>query len=186
VEGSGEGIASYDDEHYKTWPEPWTEIDEVEGWYLKSMTPLEELASFLATRGDCLTDNGRLGEAVQAYAWASAIAPEDKRYQQILSFTHHKYLAQHEQETALLLETNQKNRERQQRILAGPTASRPSSGGITSARPVTATDWPRKAPFHEAMTRYNRELMKWNRLNQIGQVRGMPPNAPRTGIDFDR
>ena len=40
VEGAGEGIASYDDEHYKTWPEPWTEIDEAEGWYLKSMTPL--------------------------------------------------------------------------------------------------------------------------------------------------
>ena len=92
VEGAGEGIASYDDEYYKTWPEPWTEIEEAEGWYLKSMTPLEELASFLATRGDCLTDNGRLSEAVQAYAWASAIAPEDKRYQQILSFTHHKYL----------------------------------------------------------------------------------------------
>jgi hypothetical protein len=58
VEGAGEGIASYDDEHYKTWPESWTEIDEAEGWYLKSMTPLEELASFLATRGDCLTDSG--------------------------------------------------------------------------------------------------------------------------------
>ena len=96
LEGAGEGVASHDDEHYKTWPEPWTEIDKAEGWYLKSMTPLEELASFLATRGDCLTDNGRLGEAVQAYAWASAIASEDKRYQQILSFTHHKYLAQHE------------------------------------------------------------------------------------------
>ena len=79
---------------YKTWPEPWTETDKSGGWYLRSMTPREELASFLATRGDCLTDNGRLGETVQAYAWASAIAPEDTRYQQILSFTHHKYLAQ--------------------------------------------------------------------------------------------
>ena len=71
VEGAGEGIASYDDEHYKTWPEPWTEIDAAEGWYLKSMTPLEELASFLATRGGCLTDNGRLAEALQAYGWAA-------------------------------------------------------------------------------------------------------------------
>ena len=184
VEGAGEGIASYDDEHYKTWPEPWTEIDEAEGWYLKSMTPLEELASFLATRGDCLTDNGRLGEAVQAYAWASAIAPEDKRYQQILSFTHHKYLTQHEQETALLLEMNQRNRERQQRMLAGTTAGRPPSG-IPSAMPVSASARSPKPTFHEAMTRYNRELMEWNRLNQMGRAQGMPPSAPRPGIDFD-
>jgi len=155
VEGSGEGIASYDDEHYKTWPERWTEIDEAEGWCLKSMTPLEELASFLATRGDCLTDNGRLGEAVQAYAWASAIAPADKRYQQILSFTHHKYLVQHEQETALLLEMNQRNRERQQRMLAGTIAGRPPSG-IPSAMPVPAATRPPKSTFHEAMTRYSR------------------------------
>ena len=85
VEGAGEGIASHDDEHYKTGPEPWTEIDEAEGRHLKSMAPLEELASFVAARGDCFTDNGRLGEAVQAYMWASVIAPKDKRYQQILA-----------------------------------------------------------------------------------------------------
>ena len=184
VEGAGEGIASYDDEYYKTWPEPWTEIDEAGGWYLKSMTPLEELASFLATRGDCLTDNGRLSEAVQAYAWASAIAPEDKRYQQILSFTHHKYLARHEQETAHFLEMNQRNRERQQRMLAGTTAGRPPSG-IPSVMPAWGTARPPKPTFHEAMTRYNRELMEWNRLNQMGQARGMPPSAPRPGVDFD-
>jgi hypothetical protein len=185
VEGAGEGIASYDDEHYKGWPEPWTEIDKAEGWYLKSMTPLEELASFLATRGDCLTDNGRLGEAAQAYAWASAIAPEDKRYQHILSFTHHKYLAQREQETALLLEMNQRNRERQQRMLAGTTAVRPPSG-IPSVMPVPGSARPPKPTFHETMSRYSRELMEWNRLNRMGQVRGMPPSAPRPGIDFDR
>jgi hypothetical protein len=186
LEGAGEGIASHDDEYYKTWPEPWTEIDEAEGWYLQSMTPLKELASFLATRGDCLTDNGRLGEAVQAYAWASAIAPEDKRYQQILARTHRSYLAQHEEEMALLMEMNQLNRQRQQRILGGPKPSGSSSAGIRAARPLTAADGPRKTTFHEAMTRYNRELMEWNRLNQMGRARGMPPIAPRPGVDFDR
>jgi len=184
VEGAGEGIASYDDEHYKTWPEPWTEIDRAEGWYLKSMTPREELASFLAMRGDCLTDNRRLGEAVQAYAWASAIAPEDKRYQQILARTHHKYLVQHEHEIALLLEMNQRNRERQPRMLAGtPTGRLPSE--IPSSGPVPAATRPPKSTFHEAMAGYSRELMEWNRLNQMGQARGMPPTAPRPGIDFD-
>jgi hypothetical protein len=183
VEGAGEGIASYDDEHYKTWPERWTEIDEAEGWYLKSMSPLEELASFLATRGDCLTDNGRLGEALQAYAWASAIAPGDRRYQQILVRTHQKYLAHHEQEMASLMEANQRNRESQQRFLAGPMLGRPSSGGISPGRPVMDADGPRPLAFHEAMARYNHDLMEWNRANQMGTARGLPPSAPRPGVD---
>jgi hypothetical protein len=121
---------------------------------------------------------------VQAYAWASAVAPEDKRYQQILARTHHRYMAQHEQEMALLLEMNQRNRERQQRMLAGTTAGRPPSG-TPSAIPVPAAARPPKSTIHEAMTRYGRELMEWNRLNQMGQARGMPPIAPRPGIDFD-
>jgi hypothetical protein len=113
VEGAGEGIASCDDEHYKNWPEPWTEIDAAEGWYLKSMTPREELASFLATRGECLWDNGRLAEALQAYEWASAMAPRDRRYQQLLARSHHEHLVEREHEIALLMERNQRNRERQ-------------------------------------------------------------------------
>jgi hypothetical protein len=184
VEGAGEGIASYDDEHYKTWPEPWTDIDEAEAWYLKSMTPREELASFLAMRGDCLTDNGRLPEAVQAYEWASALAPGDKRYLQILARTHHKYLAHQEHEMALLMEMNQRNREHQQRMLMGPT-SKNSPFATASAMARTAGSQTQKLPFHEAMARYSRELMEWNRLNQMGRARGMPPSAPRPGIDFD-
>ena len=50
--------------------------------------------------------------------------------------------------------------------------------------PAWGTARPPKPTFHEAMTRYNRELMEWNRLNQLGQ-RGMPPRAPRPGVDFD-
>ena len=169
VEGAGEGIASYDDEHYKTWPEPWTEIDEAEGWYLKSMTPLEELASFLATRGDCLTDNGRLGEAVQAYAWASAIAPEDKRYKQILCVRITGPGAARTRDVAL--DGNEPAKSRTPTANAsGTTAGRPPSG-IPSAMPVSAADRPPKLTFHEAMTRYNRELMEWNRLNQMGRAR---------------
>ena len=184
VEGAGEGIASYDDEHYKTWPEPWTDIDEAEGWYLKSMMPREELASFLAMRGDCLTDNGRLAEAVQAYEWASALVPRDQRYLQILARTHHKYLAQHEHEMVLLMEINQHNRERQQRMLVGPT-DRGSSFATASPNLQMADRQAQKLPIHEAMARCSRDLMEWNRLNQMGRARGMPPSAPRPGIDFD-
>jgi hypothetical protein len=183
VEGAGEGIASYDDEHYKTWPEPWTNIDEAEGWYLKSMTPREELASFLAMRGDCLTDNRRLAEAVQAYEWANGLAPGDKRYLQILAHTQHKYLSEQELEMALLMEMNQRSRERQQRMLVGPTGS---SSPFTTAMTQRAHNELQKLPFHEALAQYSRNLMEWNRLNQMGQARGMPPSPPRPGIDCDR
>lgn len=166
VEGAGEGIASYDDEHYKNWPEPWTEVDEAEGWYLKSMTPQEELASFLSTRGDCLTDNGRLAEAVQAYEWASILAPDDKRYLQILAQTQHKYQIQQDRQIAFLSDMTQRNRQRRDELLSG-----------TNSHPQ-----PARPKFHEAMTTYNREMMEWNRRNSKG--RDVPPVAPRAGIDY--
>lgn len=64
VEGAGEGIASYGDDHYRTWPEPWTDEEKSAGWYLKSLTPTEELTTFLCLRAECLTDNGRIDEAI--------------------------------------------------------------------------------------------------------------------------
>jgi hypothetical protein len=184
VEGAGEGIASYDDEHYKTWPEPWTEIEEAGGWYLKSMTPREELASFLALRGDCLMDNGRLAEAIQAYEWASRLAPGDKRYLQLLARMRHNYLPQHEHEVALL-ETNQRLCERKQRMLVGPTGR---GSPLATASPVAQTTGsePQRLPFHEAMARYSRDLIEWNRLNQMGRASRLPPSAPRPGMDFNR
>jgi hypothetical protein len=48
--------------------------------YLKSSSPEKELASFLCTRAECLIDNGRLGEAIEAYGWACNLAPNDLRY----------------------------------------------------------------------------------------------------------
>jgi hypothetical protein len=80
VDGSGHGIGSYPDEHYRTWPEPWSAAEEAGGWYLKSLSPLEELAAFLSTRGECLADNGRNAEAIQAYQWACGLMPDDLRY----------------------------------------------------------------------------------------------------------
>jgi hypothetical protein len=110
VEGSGEGIASRSDEHYRAWPEPWTDADIGHGRYLRSLTPAEELAGFLLTRGDCLTDNGRLAEACQAYDWARQLAPHDKRYQQILSITYRKCILAHQAEFDRVTELNRRNR----------------------------------------------------------------------------
>jgi hypothetical protein len=80
IEGTGDGIGSYPDDHYRTWPEPWTEADHAGGWYLRSMTPTEELAAFLSNRGECLTDNGRIAEAIRAYQYVRRIVPHDLRY----------------------------------------------------------------------------------------------------------
>jgi hypothetical protein len=185
VEGAGEGIASYDDEHYNTWAEPWSEIDKAEGWYLKSMTPLGELASFLVMRGDCLTDNGRLAEAVEAYAWAGEVAPDDRRYQQPLARTQHKYLAQREREMAALMELNHRNRERQQQMVLGRSGSGAAFETI-SRMPAAARSQPLKLPSHESMARYSRGLTEWNRLNQMDRAPAMPPSAQRPGMEFER
>jgi hypothetical protein len=81
MEGSAVGILSDPDDFYRTWPEPLTESDLASGRYLRSLTPEEELASFLGTRGECLADNGRLDEAIEAWTWASGLAPHDTQYQ---------------------------------------------------------------------------------------------------------
>lgn len=80
VEGAGHGMSFYPDDFYLTWPREWRPFDITGGWYLKSLSPVEELAAFVAMRGSCLEDNGRTKEAVQAYEWASKLAPSDLRY----------------------------------------------------------------------------------------------------------
>ncbi len=80
IDGAGYGMASHPDDFYRTWPDPWTKADIEGGWYLKSLSREEELAAFLVTRGECLFDNGRLDEAIQAWTWASGLVPHDRRY----------------------------------------------------------------------------------------------------------
>ncbi|MGH7136431.1 MAG: transglutaminase family protein, partial [Pirellulales bacterium] len=85
IEGAGYGMASYPDSHYETWPEPWTSAEFAAGCYLRSLSPREELASFLATRAHCLIDNRRPTEAIQAFRWASTLVPKDERYRNELA-----------------------------------------------------------------------------------------------------
>ena len=80
IEGSGAGMSSYEDEHYMTWPGRITKADVAAGRYLAPLSPSEELAVFLASRGHCLIDNGRVSEAVEAYAYALQLNPDDPDY----------------------------------------------------------------------------------------------------------
>ena len=65
----------YDDEHFKQWPFPVSDEEIQTDGYLKSLTPVEELAVFLSLRGNCLREAGRDAEAANYYAAASRLAP---------------------------------------------------------------------------------------------------------------
>ena len=77
---SNGGTDTYPDEHYKEWPEKITDAEVKAGRYLISLSPAEELATFLANRGHCLLDNGHPKEAFDAYAAAHHLAPLDPAY----------------------------------------------------------------------------------------------------------
>ncbi len=85
VEAAGEGFGTYDDAHYKVWPHRISDAEVARGEYLKSLSPAEELAVFLAARGHCLEDTGRLAEAREAYVRASRLAPHVKDYRGYLA-----------------------------------------------------------------------------------------------------
>lgn len=84
IEGAGIGAKSFPDYHYMTWPEPIRAEDIHRGTYLRSLEPKEELASFLASRGHCLLDNGHLADARTAYECACFLAQNDPHYQAFL------------------------------------------------------------------------------------------------------
>jgi hypothetical protein len=80
IEGSGQGFGMYPDDYYLGWPLQLTVAERQMGVYGKSLTPREELACFLGTRGHCLADNGREAEAIQCFQWTIELAPHDPRY----------------------------------------------------------------------------------------------------------
>jgi hypothetical protein len=75
TEGAGQGMTTYPDAHYRKWPKPIADKEVEEGYYLKSLSPEEELAVFLAARGHCLVDNGRFAEALDVYREAAKRLP---------------------------------------------------------------------------------------------------------------
>jgi hypothetical protein len=79
IEGaSNGGVSYYDDNYYRTWPKPISEASIQRGEYLKSLTPAEELSSFLIDRGMCLDQNGRYPEARAAFAEAHRLMPQSE------------------------------------------------------------------------------------------------------------
>jgi hypothetical protein len=77
IEGTNAQFADHPDSYYRNWPDKITNEEMKRGWYLKPLTPAEELTVFLHNRGCCLMDNGRFAEAKAAFAVAARLAPQD-------------------------------------------------------------------------------------------------------------
>ena len=85
IEATDTGLNCPPDDHYRTWPVKISDAELEAGRYLKSLSPPEELAVFLAMRGHCLLDTGRRDEAREAYAQAVRFAPDVAEYRWFLA-----------------------------------------------------------------------------------------------------
>ena len=94
VEGSGEGIAYPDDDHFRTWPESWTAADTHHDRYLRSMNSTEVLAEFLIQRAECFYDLRNWDSCLKSIFYARQLAPDDLRYQSL----HAKYTREFQQQ----------------------------------------------------------------------------------------
>lgn len=77
---STNGLNTHPDDFYKKWPFAISDEEVQSGQYLRSLTPREELASFMAQRACCLESNGRWAESHAAMTAASHLAPHIRRY----------------------------------------------------------------------------------------------------------
>lgn len=77
IEGTNPRFDDHPDSYYRKWPYPITDAELKQGWYLKSLTPADELAVFLQNRACCLMDNGRFKEAQLAFTRSYQLAPQN-------------------------------------------------------------------------------------------------------------
>jgi hypothetical protein len=77
-DGAGNGFSIDPDEFYLHWPREARPDQVVRYQWLKTMSPSQELATFLLQRGNILRNNGRLHESQVAYAQAHQFWPENQ------------------------------------------------------------------------------------------------------------
>ena len=85
IECTSIGFVSHTDEEYRTWPAPFKPDEEQSESYLKSLTPVQELAVFLTIRGECLRSSGDLLKAVGAMAQAFYKEPQSVGNQKLFA-----------------------------------------------------------------------------------------------------
>lgn len=75
IESGGHGLSCHPDEYYMRWPFKITKSELKTGFFLKSMSPAEEMAIFLGTRAMCLLENKKLAEARRTFEHAYSLYP---------------------------------------------------------------------------------------------------------------
>jgi len=80
LEATAEGLGTPDDNHYRTGKFRLKPEIESAGLFLKSKTPRQQLAEFLAQRGQCWRRQERWRCAAEAFGYASGLVPENKIY----------------------------------------------------------------------------------------------------------
>jgi hypothetical protein len=75
VECAATGLICHPDEYYRDWPIHLSDDEHRRRGHFQSMTPRRELAEFLANRGVCWYENGRIGNAAEAYIHAADLDP---------------------------------------------------------------------------------------------------------------
>jgi hypothetical protein len=70
-ETTGDGLNSFDDNYYRSWPLPISEKEEKQYGYLISLTRSEELGVFLSIRANCLEAAGLSEQARKTFAMAN-------------------------------------------------------------------------------------------------------------------
>lgn len=96
LEASGNGLSTFDDNYYRTGRYALDPETEKAGQFLKSMTPTEELAAFLAERALRWRQYGRWRFMAEAYAWAVSLAPANAFYRNMLNVATNGWLDEQE------------------------------------------------------------------------------------------
>jgi hypothetical protein len=81
IEVNDTGTSSPPDDYYRTGRYELSPAIENQTIFLKSQTPRQELAGFLANRGHRWLDLGRNREAAESFVWASTLAPAHKLHE---------------------------------------------------------------------------------------------------------
>jgi hypothetical protein len=78
IEGSGEGMCTRDDDHYRTGRFEMSANEKANGYYLKPLDMRQSFAKFLAERSLYCSERRQFKEAVDSMGWAAALFPESK------------------------------------------------------------------------------------------------------------
>jgi hypothetical protein len=79
IEASGDGVSFFPDEYYRTGRYAMPQETIQACGYLQSLSPREEIGSFMEQRGECWMQERNYALAAQSYAWANEL---DARRQQ--------------------------------------------------------------------------------------------------------